>query len=592
MPNSTELPPGQQQPLQDALLCAFPTRTALAQMVRNGLGKNLATISDGSNLAQVVFELVEWAIAQQQLDDLLTAARATNPDNTALHSFATASTPPTGDQHAAAPDSAALLNEESRRAVILTALPLEYQAVRAHLCNIREETHRQGTVYERGAFVARQGWWDVTIAVIGPGNMGAAFEAERAIAQFDPQVVLFVGVAGGLKDVQVGDVVVSTKVYGYESGKAEDIDFRPRPDVGESSYRLVQRAQAVASRKEWLKRIRGPQAKPAPQIFIGPIAAGEKVLAGTHSALWQFLHSHYGDALAIEMEGRGFLRATHANDQVRALIIRGISDLVQGKQAADAGGSQEQAARHASAFAFAILAELDQTEYSNEPHIVVPSPIDPPQDPARGTAFLMGYLAFTLFVVTGGLGLLVILSPIVYNALLLWIILAAIGTLLLFAFLLLSVAASTWTTSSNRAQEYMQLSWLCGGGGVVTGLAFLGGATIWSWGQPDVFGYLVVISIMLVILTLLFGPHLLVLWKRDLAQNPYLARIFNSTLALASIILAGATGFTDTFPIWISIPLFMVGILMIVIFLLTWIRRDSFFHPLGRRSTDNSDRRR
>jgi len=284
------------------------------------------------------------------------------------------------------------------------------------------------------------------------------------------------------------------------------------------------------------------------------------------------------------MEGRGFLRATHANDQVRALIIRGISDLVQGKQVADAGGSQERAARHAGAFAFALLAELDNTEYSNEPHIVVSSPIDPPPDPDRGSAFLMGYLSFTLFVVTGGLGLLVTLSPIVYNALLLWILLAAIGTLLLFAFLLLCVAASTWTTSSNRAQEYMQLSWLCGGGGVVTGLAFLGGATLWSWGKPDVSSYLVVISIMLVILTLLFGPHLLVLWKRDLVPQRHLARTFNSTMAVALVILAGATGFTDTVPLWISIPLFMAGILMIVIFLLTWLRRDSFFHPTYRRS--------
>ena len=242
--------------------------------------------------------------------------------------------------------------------LILTALPVEYNAVRGFLTEINEETHKFGTVYERGNFRDSIGTvWEVALVEIGVGNVNAAVEAERAIAHFNPSISFLVGVAGGLKDVAIGDVVVARKIYGYESGKAQD-DFKPRPEVFQSSYRMVQRASAEAKRADWLERLGDGTFAEPPKVHLGAIAAGEKVVASTRSSTYQFLRSVYSDALAVEMEGRGFLQATHASQPIEALVIRGISDLIDKKSEADAHGSQAVAARHASAFAFEVLSKL------------------------------------------------------------------------------------------------------------------------------------------------------------------------------------------------------------------------------------------
>ncbi len=97
----------------------------------------------------------------------------------------------------------------------------------------------------------------------------------------------------------------------------------------------------------------------SPRIFVGPIAAGDKDLASTRAELYGFLQATYEDALAIEMQGHGFLQATYRHSGIEALIVRGISGLVGNRRQIENASHQETAARHASAFAFEVLAKLD-----------------------------------------------------------------------------------------------------------------------------------------------------------------------------------------------------------------------------------------
>jgi TolB-like protein/nucleoside phosphorylase len=249
-------------------------------------------------------------------------------------------------------------------AVVLTTSSEEYLAVRKFLTHLQEEVHEQGTIYERGTFVGNGVSWNVGIAEVEGGNAEAGIETERAIRHFEPNVLLSVGIAEGIEDcVKIGDVVVATKVYGYESGKVGDEKILTRPAVWNSAYALIQRAKQEAKKDDWLKRgkIFGN-----PQVFVGAIAAGEKVAGSKTSEVFRFLQSNYNDVIAIEMGSYGFLSAAFAYPNIQAIVVRGISDLVKDQN--DDVMTEVNIDRHreasanASSFAFEVLSKIQHEE--------------------------------------------------------------------------------------------------------------------------------------------------------------------------------------------------------------------------------------
>src|SRR5205814_7062548 len=85
------------------------------------------------------------------------------------------------------------------------------------------------------------------------------------------------------------------------------------------------------------------------------------VVASTKSNTYTLIRKYYGDAVAVEMEGHGHMLAAHANE-TPALVVRGISDLLNHKTQADRTGSQERAAGNAAAFMFSVLGKIDKAK--------------------------------------------------------------------------------------------------------------------------------------------------------------------------------------------------------------------------------------
>ncbi len=246
--------------------------------------------------------------------------------------------------------------------VILTALAVEYEAIRKHLAGRIRSHGERGTLYEMGELPAGSlPPWQVAITQTGPGSATAGVQLERAIGIFQPEIALFVGVAGGRKDVSRGDVVVADRIYDYESGKSELEGFRPRMGTYQSAYRLVQQAQQVARVGRWQRRILPACPQPPPRAFVKPIATGAKVVVNDMSEIALLLDRNASDALAVETEGHGFLEGAYMNPGVDALVIRGISDLLAGKDRAADEHWQPIASHHAAAFAVELLDTLGAT---------------------------------------------------------------------------------------------------------------------------------------------------------------------------------------------------------------------------------------
>ncbi|HEX7307394.1 5'-methylthioadenosine/S-adenosylhomocysteine nucleosidase [Lentzea sp.] len=221
--------------------------------------------------------------------------------------------------------------------VILTALAVEQEAVLAHLVDVREHRHTKGTFFDVGALTRHPGR-EIALGVTGQGTLAAATLTERAIAEFSPAAVLFVGVAGGLREwLEIGDVVVGTKVYAYHGGKSTDSAFLARPQAWPISHELEQVARRVHRARRWHEPLAPPGEALAPEVYFEAIAAGDVVLDSKLSPVADALHHNYNDAVAVEMESAGFAAAGHLAGQVATATVRGISDRADGSKSVTDG---------------------------------------------------------------------------------------------------------------------------------------------------------------------------------------------------------------------------------------------------------------
>lgn len=283
-----------------------------------------------------------------------------------------------------------------RRALIVTALPMELQAVRAHLFPVARCVS-EGKSYYCGEFVGRPNGkgsadpWLVVVAASGMGTHYAMRTSLKALGLFGPfEAHMFVGIAGSRKtDVPIGAVVAARKVYYPYGGKSEAGDFLVRPDALPTETRILGIAEDVALAGGWTSRIRPVLGSPAPNdetypqprppnAVVAPIISIESVSADPDSDLEALITDNYQDSQALEMEGFGAMLAGQDRN-IPTLVVRGISDARGDKVPGRDKIYQPIAAMHAAAFAFELLDDWARA-FARAPPPAPPGPVAPAAD--------------------------------------------------------------------------------------------------------------------------------------------------------------------------------------------------------------------
>lgn len=249
--------------------------------------------------------------------------------------------------------------------MLLCALPVELKAVEAQMRaygDVNSETVKGGEIRLISSFVGEHISWDLRAAVSEPRNAAAAAALASVMQSFNPDVAIFVGVAGGLpqRSVQLGDVIAATVVIDHEVGKDTPAGLQERPVHLDSSFPLRQAATHILNADQWQERIVPPALAidGRPAAHIEPIAAGSTVVAGSATTTAQRIERVGPRAVAVEMEGAGFLEVIHRFEGCTGIVVRGISDLLDEKHESDHKGWQAQASANAAAFVFELLARL------------------------------------------------------------------------------------------------------------------------------------------------------------------------------------------------------------------------------------------
>ncbi|WP_093625661.1 5'-methylthioadenosine/adenosylhomocysteine nucleosidase [Limosilactobacillus gorillae] len=193
---------------------------------------------------------------------------------------------------------------------IICAMPEELRELSAQLKD-KQTTTLGGKEYLRGT-VENQA---VVLVESGIGKVEAGITAEHLITDFDVDVVINSGSAGGIGEgLHVGDVVISTETAYH------DVDVTA---FGYEYGQLPAQPARFAADQTWVHYLTKAGKETGLTIKQGLIVTGDQFVAS--SELIQQIKARFKDALSAEMEGAAVGQVA-TDHKVPYVVVRAMSD--------------------------------------------------------------------------------------------------------------------------------------------------------------------------------------------------------------------------------------------------------------------------
>lgn len=193
---------------------------------------------------------------------------------------------------------------------IIAAMDLELELIK-NAMEIKETKEISGITYYFGKFFGV----DTVAAVSGVGKVFAAIATEAMILNYNPEIIVNSGVAGGLLDtLSRCDAVIATSLVQH------DMDTSALGDpVG-----LISGINVVNfdTDKEYVLLLEEASKKAGVRYETGVIASGDQFISSDSKK--EYLKSTF-NAIACEMEGASVAHVSYVNG-VKFLVLRTISD--------------------------------------------------------------------------------------------------------------------------------------------------------------------------------------------------------------------------------------------------------------------------